>query len=844
MTFVFRMAVRETRASWRRLLFFFVCIAIGVGAIVALRSVIQSVRQVLTNEARTLIASDVVISTNRPLTDAAGQTIAQNLANAPVLARTGSIETATMVRPADPAKAVAKMVELRAIQPAFPLYGVIALQGSGPFSHTLLAGRGALVRPELLTQLDVRVGDQIVIGRQPFTIRGIVLTEPGRRPGAFSFGPRVFIDYADLTQSGLLTFGSQAQYQILLKVREDGIEPLVTRLRKQLQNQFVTVRSYRSTQDAIGDDLSRSENYLSLVGLVIVVLGGIGVSSVTKVFIQQKIKSIAVLKCLGARTRQILAIYLLQVVLLGLAGSLLGVGLAALALRAIPEGLGGTVSSIAITYGLTSAATIQGLGVGLLVSILFSVAPLLEVRHVKPSLLLRQDAIGGSNRDWLRLGVIATVAVALVALASWQAASLRVGLAVSGGFVVLAAVLHLAGRGLVWAIRPLSRARWFPLRQATLRISRPGNQTRVVLLAVGLGSFFIIGVQGLQRNLLDEFALDVRPNAADMFLIDIQPDQVQPFRSFLNERALGRAPLIPLLRARVVGVKGAAVNLERFEDVRGRGSLGREYGVTYRDHLEANETLLRGRFWAPGSRLATPEVSIEESLHDRFAIDVGDTIRFDVLGRVITARVTSIRSVEWRDSRNGGFMFVFSHGVFDGAPQMFIAPLRAPADVTARARLQHDLVAQFPNVSVIDVREVLETVRRVLANVTLAISVVGGLVLFSGGLILIGAVAMTKFQRVYEAAIFKTLGASTRTLAGMLVLEYGLLGTLAGTIGSLGAIALGWGVSRYALDISWRFAPGLTLAGIVVTAMLVAAIGVMSSLDVLRRKPLGTLRAE
>lgn len=843
MSFVLKMAVRETRASWKRLLFFFICISIGVAAIVALRSVIQSVRQVLTSEAQTLIASDVFLSTNRPWSPAATAAIARDLTGAPVLARTESIETATMVRPTDPTKTLAKMVELRAIQPAFPLYGRLVLQSAKPFSHALVAGRGAVVRPELLTELDVKIGDQITIGKHAFTIRDVVTAEPGRRPGAFSLGPRVFIDYADLADSGLLAFGSQAQYQVMLKVRDDAVASLVTRLRQTLQDQFVNVRSYKSTQDSVGDDLSRSENYLSLVGLVIVVLGGIGVSSVTKVFIQQKIKSIAVLKCVGGRTRQILAIYLAQVLLLGLAGSLLGVGLAALAMQLIPGGLEGT-SAVTISYALTPAATVQGIGVGLLVSLLFSVAPLLEVRHVKPSILLRQDSQSARSRDWLRIGVIALVSIALVAIASWQASSLRVGLAVSVGFVVLAAVLHLAGRGLVWAIRPLSRSTWFPLRQATLRLSRPGNQTRVVLLAVGLGSFFIVAVQGLERNLLDEFALDLRANSPDMFLIDIQRDQVEPFRAFLRARGIGQPALIPMLRARVVSVKGAAVNLERFEDVRGRGSLGREYGVTYRDHLEANESVLQGRFWTPGSRPAPAEVSIEESLHDRFKIGVGDTMRFDVLGRVITARVSSIRRVEWRDSRNGGFMFVFSPGVFDGAPQMFISPLKGPVDVTARARLQHDMVIEFPNVSVIDVREVLETIQRVLANVTLAISVVGGLVLFSGGLILVGAVAMTKFQRVYEAAIFKTLGASTRTLAGMLVFEYGLLGALAGTIGSLGAAALGWGVCKYALDISWRFLPWLTVAGIAVTATLVAAIGVTSSLDVLRRKPLGTLRAE
>jgi len=280
------------------------------------------------------------------------------------------------------------------------------------------------------------------------------------------------------------------------------------------------------------------------------------------------------------------------------------------------------------------------------------------------------------------------------------------------------------------------------------------------------------------------------------------------------------------------------------DEVRRRGNaIGREFTITYRDHLEANEHVIAGAFWAGPA--ADAEVSVEKLIAERARLHVGDTMRFDVLGRVVSAKVTSIRDVEWRESRNGGFVFVFRPGgVLGQAPQTFVAPLKGPDGVAARARFQHDLVEQFPNVSVIDFHEVLETVRDVMSKVTLAITVVGGLVLFSGGLILIGAVAMTKFQRVYEAAVFKTLGANTRTIARMLLFEYGVLGSLAGLIGSLGAIVLTWGVSRYALEIPWRVFAGEHIAGVLLTSVLVAVIGVVSSLDVLKNKPLATLRAE
>jgi putative ABC transport system permease protein len=826
MKFVLQMAIRETRAAWRRLLFFFVCIAVGVAAIVALRSVIQNVREVFGREAKALVAADVVINTNRDLTDVAKELIDRRLAEAQTITRTETISTPTMVRPADESLSVARMVELKAVEAAFPLYGSITLEGGQPYSHALLEGRGALVRPEALTTLGLKVGDAIVIGQATFTIRGVVTSEPGAGMGQFNLGPRVFVDYADVPATGLLGFGSRATRQVLVKVPEDRIDTLVSLLRVELRDEFAAVRSYRSNEDQIGRNFDRAENYLSLVGLIIVILGGIAVSSVTRVFIMQKIRSIAVLKCVGARSREVIAIYILQVVTLGLAGSLLGVVLARLAVGAIPLALGSSSSLLAeVNYGVTWSAGLQGVAIGVLVSLLFSIVPLLHVRFIKPSLLLRDESIS-RPRDFVGMMAVAGVTVALVAVAVWQAASLQIGLVVCAGFTGLAFVLYLAGRALVSAIIPLANTPSFPLRHAVLHLSRPGNQTRVILLAVGLGAFFIVGIRSLQSSLLEEFSIQVSADSPDMFLLDIQKDQADGVHTFLNQRAINgsQAQLLPVLRARVVGV--------------GR----REYTVTYRDHLESNERILDGEFWSGPS--PEPEVSIEQGIRERLDFTVGDTIPFDILGRTVNARVTSVRQVEWRDSRNGGFMFVFRPGSLDNAPQTFIAPVKGPNSPADRARFQHDLVAQFPNVSVIDFFTILATVRDITDKVTLAITVVGGLVLFSGALILVGAVAMTKYQRVYEAAVFKTLGANTSTIARMLLVEYSVLGALAGLVGSIGAIGLTWGVSRYALEIPWRVSAGEHAVGVLVTAVLVAAVGVLSSLDVLRNKPLSTLRAE
>jgi putative ABC transport system permease protein len=841
------MAARETRASWRRLLFFFVCIAVGVAAIVALRSVIQSVRAVVNSEARALVGADVVMSTNREWTPEVRQKVQAHLAAAGALAQTETTETPTMVRPADQSKPVAKMAQLRAVQATYPLYGAITLQSGQPYSHAILADHGVLVRPELLTALGIKDGDAIVIGTTTFTIRGVIAREPGGGPGGFTLGPRIYIDAADLASTGLLSFGSRADRLWFVRVPDARVDGLMRALRADLRQEFVNARSYRSREDQVGRDFDRAEDYLSLVGLVIVILGGIAVSSVTRVFILQKIRSIAVLKCVGARSAQIIAVYVLQVMTLGLAGSLLGVAIAQAAVAAIPLALASSTTSSVLTeahYAVTRSAAVQGIAVGVLVSLLFSVVPLLQVRFIKPSLLLRDETVR-RRADWLGIAALVVVSLSLVGVTAWQASSVKVGVIVCAGFMGLALVLHLAGKGLVALVAPLANSKSFPLRHAVLHLSRPGNQTRVILLAVGLGAFFIVGIRSVQASLLSEFSIQTSTDSPDMFLLDIQRGQAERMRAFLTEQLHGDGAfqLIPVLRARVVGVSGREQRLDGADEVRQRGAgLGREFTLTYRDHLESNERVVEGAFWNSAS--AEPEVSVEREIATRARLHVGDTMQFEILGRTIAPRITSIREVEWRESRNGGFVFVFRPGPLDQAPQTYVSPLKGPADPNDRARFQHALVEAFPNVSVIDFRDVLERIRDVMSKVTLAITVVGGLVLFSGALILIGAVAMTKFQRVYEAAVFKTLGANTRTIARLLLFEYGVLGSLAGLIGSLGAIVLTWGVSRYALEIPWRISPMEHVGGVILTAVLVAAIGVLSSLDVLRNKPLATLRAE
>jgi putative ABC transport system permease protein len=851
MRFVLRMAWRETRASWTRLLFFFVCVAIGVAAIVALRSVIQNVRVTMTREARSLIGADVVVQSPREWPEDVRLRLESLLASAPVLARTEVIETTTMAQAAgETGQEAVRLVEVRAVEEAYPFYGTLTLQSGRAYSHALLANHGAIVQPEILPQLGLTVGDSLVIAGQPFQIRDVVTHDQVQRRGGFALGARVYVDLADLRATALLGFGSRASHQWLLKVADPGIDPLTQALRHAFEQQTMTAQSWRTLSDRLGESLSMAENYLSLVGFAIVVLGGIGVWSVTRVFVEQKVKSVAILKCVGATSRQVLATYVLQVSLLSAAGCMLGVGLAAIGVATIPKGV---IDALGVTSAsITWSASAQGAAVGLLVSLFFAIVPLLEIRRVKPLLLMRADsAPTARRRDWRSVATAAAIALAIALVAVWQAGSLRAGLYVSAGFAAITIVLHVASRGLVRAVAPLARSRRFAVRHAVLSIGRPGNQTRVILMAVGLGCFFILGVRALQSNLLEEFSLGSHGRTPpDLVLIDIQRDQTDGVRALAAAHGLPAPRMQPLMRARVVGVDGGRVHLATADEVRKHGDLAREYGITFRSALQDNERVTAGVFWTtPLPETGTAEgfesdVSIEQTLHEAHDIDVGDLIRFEIAGRIVRARVTSIRKVTWDDAENGGFVFVFRPGPIERAPHTFVGFVQGLGDPASRAAFERDILKPYPNVSAIDVREVLRSVREVTDNVSLAVTIVGGVTLVAGVLILVGAVAMTRFQRVYEAAIYRTLGAGTRVLATMVAIEYGLLGVLAGVLGAAGALALSWAVTTTLLHIVWRPSPGALAVGVVAASVLVGAVGLGASVDVLLRKPLGTLRGE
>jgi putative ABC transport system permease protein len=848
--FVLRMAWREARASWARLVFFFVCVALGVSAIVVLRSVVQQVRATLTREARSIVGSDIVVQGSQPWSGDRGARLEALLADARVLARSEVVETQTMATPAAGGTGAVRLVEVRGVGAGFPFYGAPELEGGAVYSHDLFRDRGVLVPPELLLEMGLRPGDALLLAGQPFTIRGVVVRDRVQRSGGIAFGPRVYVDLDALRATTVLGFGSRATHQVHVRVDPATIGTVTSRLRRALRQDAASVRSWQGVEDRIGRNLTTAENYLSLVGLAIVVLGGIGVWSVTRTLIQQKIRSVAILKCLGASARQVLASYGLLVLGLAVGGSALGVGLARLALATIPQR---TLEPLGVeAVGLTWSAVAQGVAVGVLVSLLFAIVPLLEVRRIKPLLLLRADtAATARRRDWRSVLVTVAIGLALAVIAVWQAGSLEAGLYVSAGLAGVGLSLYGLSRLVLRLVAPLARSRRFALRHAVISLSRPGNQTRVILMAVGLGCFFILAVRAMQANLLEEFAVQVGQDTPDLILIDIQRDQVDGVREAVTPFVQRPPRFLPLLRARVVGVDGRRVQLPTAEDVRRQGRLTREFGITYRDAVQDNETIVAGRFWSgPLEADRTPdgadtEVSIELEARNSAQIEVGDLMRFSLAGRDLSARVTSVRRVVWGEAQNGGFVFILRPSpALAKMPQTFVGFVEPQDGAEPRVALQRALVRGFPNVSAIDVREVLEAVEAVLANATMGVTVVGAVTLVAGVLILVGAVAVTRFQRLYEAAIYRTLGASTRALATLMAVEYGLLGLLAGTLGAAGALVLSWAMARGLFEIDWRPAPLLLSAGVVVTALVVALVGLVASAGVLVQKPLATLREQ
>lgn len=841
MRFILNLTFREIRSSWQRLLFFFLCIALGVGSVVALRSLIQNLTQAVGTDARALMTADLEISSTGDFSPADLAKVQAVVDGSNIIEdRNETINTSSMARPSDAANERVRLVELKGVEPPFPLVGSFELDGGTAFDHSILQNNGAVVARILLEDLAIKVGDKIKIGEGEFEIRASFDQEPGGSSG-FRLGARVFVEKKAFDEAGITRNASRVRNAILYRT-SDNPTALVFQLREALKGTNLRVQSYRETQERLGQQFARTENYLALTGLLILVLGGVGVWNVSRAFVEQKRKTVAVLKCLGASGNRIITVYLLQILTLGLIGSAFGVVLAQLGLWFVQSRFAIDLpEKMSYTVGLSTA--LQGVILGVLISVLFSMLPLLQVRNIKPKLLLRDENNASLRKlDPVKWLIGALSLLGLLGLAVWQAGSFVIGALFLAGLGLTSICLYIAAIVLTKLLRGVRSFGSFSFRQSINSLYRPGNQTRIILLAVGLGAFVVLAVQSLQTNLVREFDFTRNQRLPTLLFIDIQKSQINELAALIEQNIGEKPETTPTVRARISFVNGKPLDFQQTEVRQQQGQIGREFAVTYRPKLDTNESVIAGRWWNE-NRADVPEVSVEESMAKTLKIEPGDSMTFDISGRKLTARVASIRKIDLRNTRTV-FIFVFAPGVLESAPQSFATTVLSRIGATERQRLQRQTLDRFPNVQVFDVADIITTVQKLINNFVLAISFVGSFVILSGILILIGSIALTKSQRIYENAILKTLGTRRWSLILILFGEYGILGLLAGIIGSGFAGVLSWAVSRFVLDIQWTFEPWLLFSGVLITALVVMVVGAAASFDVLFRKPLSTLRSQ
>ena len=833
--FVLMLAWRETRGAWRHFGYFFACITLGVSALVGVGSFADSLERTVARSAKSLMGGDVEIRSTQPVSEDAAALVPE-LRGGPGVTVTRVRELVAM---AQSGGSQSQIVELKAVETGYPFYGALVTEPGNVPLETLIGGGRALVHDSFLARLGLRVGDRFRVGDLELTIAGVIVKEPDRAVGVFSLGPRVLIAAEDLDRTGLVRPGSRVRHRTLFRLPEDrDAQALRDRLAEALPA-VQRVSTYAQAQPGLRRFWDQLTMYLGLTGLVALMVGGIGVAVSVNAFVRQKLPSIAILKALGAGWRPLLAAYLLQTALLGLGGSALG----ALLGSAVQPLLAPTLTRllpIELTLSFSLRAVLGGLAMGVGVTLLYALWPLLQIRHVPPALILRMEIeprLRG-RRPW---AAAVPIAAGLAGLALWQAGSWKIGALFAGG---LAAALLLLALGARLVIVLARRVRWRApaWRQGAANLHRPGSHAGPVLVSLGLAVMLVVSIALLDRSLRAQLVDRAPGSAPAFFFIDIQTDQAEPFARLVGAQgATAPAELTPVVRSRLAAVNGAAITSGERSRREDAWYLTREYVLTWAAEPPGHNTVVGGRWWTPEEAAREPLISVEEEIARQLGVGLGDTLTFDIQGVPVSARVTSLRHVDWR-SLTSNFFVIFSPGALDGAPSTYIATVRARPD--AENRLQSAVVAAFPNITAIPIREVLERVSAILDQIALAVRLVATFSIGAGLIVMAGALAITRQQRLYQSVILKALGATRGFVSRVFAVEYALLGAAAGVAGSGLAALLAWAVLRFALDVPWRWAPGTLLAGVATATALALLVGFLGTRRLLGRRPLGVLRSE
>jgi len=848
--FLLRLAVREAFASRRRLVSLGLAVAVGVAALVAINSFTANLLSELRQQARSLLGADLGLSSGSSYSPRADRILAELREAAggerALVARVTSL--AAMARA--PLPAGSRLVQLSAVGPGYPFYGLVETDPAGMWARFQEEG-GAIVDPSLLVTLGASVGDTITLGEASFPIAATIVHMPGDVAVRAALGPRVFVPWDRLAETGLLVTGSRARHETFLRLPDDADpQRLANRFRAPLAAERVTLRTVAEDQRRVGETLGRLGRYLGLVALLALLLGGLSVASGVHVFVKRKRDTVAVLRCLGAPARQVMAVFLLQVVAAGALGGVLGAGLGVAVQGLLPRVLGGFLP-VSVPWAPSASAIATGIAFGVSVALAFAGIPLLGMRRIAPLHLLRRTTApaAGPARDPAVLVAAGAIVIGVALLAILQAGSLGVGLGFTAGLAAAIVVLWLAALGLARTLLRFPPRRLpYLWRQGLANLHRPENQTVNVVLALGFGTFLLATLILVQHNLLRDLRTGAAAGRPNLVFFDVQPDQRDVLTAVLKTHGAAVGEVVPVVPMRIAAVKGKAVSstlgaTTSEEQGRGRWALRREYRSSYRGFTTTSETVVEGRFWTAGAPPEEPvPVSLERGVARELGVGVGDTIDWDVQGLEVRSRVTSLREVQWARFEPN-FFAIFPPGPLDDAPRTFVTLTRLEG-MAERARLQRAVVEALPNVSTLDLAEVQQTVEGILNQVAAAIRFMAVFSLGAGGLVLLGAVAASRGERVREGVLLRTLGATRRQIVVILTAEYISFGVLAVGIASGLALAAGLVLTRFVFASPFAV-PWTALGGLLFSVLaLTLGIGLSASGPVFRETPLEVLRAE
>ncbi|TDH39360.1 ABC transporter permease [Pseudohoeflea suaedae] len=817
---------------------FIACVLLGTMAIAGVNSVSQMMTESIRSEGRTILGGDIRFET---VGQPAGGKEREFIDSLGTVTEGAGIRT--MARTADESDQT--LIELRALDGAYPLYGALGLSPDMTPQNALAQTDGvygAVAAPIFFERLGIKVGDRITVGRSEFELRAQITDEPDALSEGFGFAPRLMISMEGLDASGLIRPGSIVEYSYRVRLAGDRTARAVSDIAKaDFPDAGWSVRTSDNAAPALSNNIERFSQFLTLVGLTALIVGGVGVANAVRAFIDGKRGVIATLKCVGASSRFVILVYLIQVMLIASAGILIGLVIGA----AIPFLAAGALSAILPVAGkaaLYPVALLQAAVFGLLVAFAFALAPLGRAGDVPATALFRQLSFDGTA--WPRwpylLGSGAALAI-LCALAVALADDRRVAgiflLAVAAAFVVL----NLVSRVVQAIARRAPTVRSTPLRLAIGNIHRPGALTPSVVLSLGLGLALLVTLAQIDTNLRREISGNLPDRAPNFFFVDIQASEIEAFRTRLAELAPeSDIETVPMLRGRITALNGETPNAENVPP-EGRWVLRGDRGLTYAPKLPEGSALTAGEWW-PEDYTGEPLVSFSAEEAGELGLKLGDTVSVSVLGRTITAKIANLREVEW-ESLSINFVMVFSPSAFAGAPHSWLATLAEPGATNEQeGQLLRTITADFPTVTSVRVKDAIELADRLVGQIGTAIRAAAAIALIASVLVLSGALAAGNRARGHDAVVLKTLGATRKTLIGAYSLEYGLIG-LSTALFALGFGALAsWFVLTRIMSLPSSFVPEIAIATIIAALVTTIGIGLIGTWRVLGQKAAPMLR--